>query len=467
MIRVRKALEDSTLRQKLRFKLPPKEYIKLPDDLKHTYPQSIIKLLPNTYTDFGIVTEILLRGPVTSARLAELAQIPQKTLNLASTRKYLENVETTHQLLLGLIGDETPIYDHEIRYDGCNIIGHPDITTSTQIFEVKTSGKLKESWLSFLLQTFAYAALCPHVKKVHIVLPLQAIVWSLDLTPKSWPKRQPFLEVLQSVQAIENTVIQDNMEFAASLFERFPIGYHVAKAKSIAGTIGLLEDNRRPYQMFLTRTTNVKLSSTDVMIGRAMVEDTGIKMFVHAPYLLNLCIEPFTKDDYVLKCLEVHLTASANAGLKGVVVHVGKQCQMEKATAIENMKQNILRAIEFATPQCPLILETPSGQGSELLTTIQEFMDFIQFINSDKLGICVDTCHVFASGQMPTEYLTTLIEKPEWRNRIKLIHFNDSLTKLGGCTDRHASIGFGLIPKSELLQCATLAHTYNIPMLTE
>lgn len=91
----------------------------------------------------------------------------------------------------------------------------------------------------------------------------------------------------------------------------------------------------------------------------------------------------------------------------------------------------------------------------------------IESINHFRLKVCVDTCHVFASGTQPDEYLESLIQNPIWREKLGLIQFNDSETEFNSKVDRHADIGCGKIEFPRLLQCAEIAHKLKIPMIKE
>jgi deoxyribonuclease IV len=465
--RVLSALSNSEFANKLYHKLPPRKYIKIPDALaKHHYPSSLIKLLPNTYCDFGVVTELLLREEeITIHTLKNIIQhnyniiIPDKTLKLMTTTRYINSVIATKNLLDSLTQDEERLYNTVVSDDNCEIEGHPDLISNNQIFEIKTSGKIKDSWKMFLLQVFTYAALTNDIKKVHLVLPLQEYIWSFEITDSSWPKKKEFMELLKSYAKPS----EDNKAFASEILNNYQIGTHISKSKSIHGSLLFIEDFTRPYQLFLTKVVQVKINDLDIQQSKLFIEEQKLKLYFHAPYLLNLCIDPYSENDYVVECLIKHMQCGFSIGVKGVVVHVGKQCGRDKKVALENMKQNILRILEHTHPSCPLLLETPAGQGSELLTSSQEFIDFVTSINDIRIGICLDTCHVFATGYNPYEYFLKLLET----NYLKLIHFNDSMNDLNSRVDRHAFIGFGKIPKGELINIANTASQMNIPMIIE
>jgi deoxyribonuclease IV len=107
-----------------------------------------------------------------------------------------------------------------------------------------------------------------------------------------------------------------------------------------------------------------------------------------------------------------------------------------------------------ATEGCPLLLETPAGQGSEVLTNSTDFLEFIQAQEQPHLKICVDTCHVFSAGENPHEYI-----KKVPKEQLKLIHFNDSKEGQGCCKDRHEFPGLGKVGLEILKEVAE--YTYN------
>ena len=170
-----------------------------------------------------------------------------------------------------------------------------------------------------------------------------------------------------------------------------------------------------------------------------------------------MCYEPGTQDDYHLTLLKKNLEYGVKSGAKGVVVHVGKATDKPLAKALENMLHNITLALEAATPECPLLLETPAGQGSEVLTKYEEFVEFVRVINDPRLKICVDTCHIFASGYEPQKYVKDLLTSKD-KSLLHLIHYNDSATPCGSCVDRHAFPGIGHIGYQRMVEVLSLIH---------
>lgn len=478
--RVREALNDPDFCRKLRGKIP-KDALQIPEELlknKTYYPLSLMKLFPDdntSYSYLGIVAECMLQEPIIDENSLQKVvnnvcniEIQQKTLKLATTQRFIQNIKNTKTCMDNLIDNSTDIrYNERISIEECSIEGHPDIFVDcgSQIFEVKTSGQIKKNWVAFLLQTFSYAALCSSSKKIHIVLPLSEFVWSWDVE-NSWPKRKLFVDVLKSYGKKEDGKPAEDPYFEDDILYDFKIGYHVGKKRNMADTVSELFPTI-PYQIFLTKSTKFDMKDADMEETLRIVNRKKIHMYIHAPYLLNLCLEPGETDNYVVECINKHLICANLIGSKGVVVHVGKSCNRESETAHENMIENIKRCIQNATQECPLLLETPAGQGSEMLTNLEEFMGFVDNINDQRFGMCIDTCHVFAAGCQPLDYIKRVVENEKWRKHLRLIHFNDSRTKCGSCVDRHSQLGMGWIDKKQLLRIAIISQQWNIPMLTE
>jgi deoxyribonuclease-4 len=142
---------------------------------------------------------------------------------------------------------------------------------------------------------------------------------------------------------------------------------------------------------------------------------------------------------------------------------VGKSTTKPLSEAMENMRKTISDAITFATPDCPLLLETPAGQGTETLTDREEFLDFVMSFGDPRLALCVDTCHVFTNGHDPLEYL----QRAHKTGLLRLVHFNDSASACGACVDRHAYIGTGHLGPDKMEKLAHFCSVIAVDMVVE
>jgi deoxyribonuclease-4 len=470
------SLMDSTARASLK-KLLPKKLV-MPDVATGKYPSAILTMLPKDecYSLLGCIAEDLLRLPptditLTSLHAAILSYYPDytdaqkgKIAKSKTTQPFLDHIVAT-RVKLDAVVQGALVFDTVVRYEA--VEGHPDAQTETQLFEVKLTGMLKKNWVDFLFQVFAYAALHAAATDVYLVLPLQDTVWHQSVT--AWTGRTAYRDFLNALSKAHQEPTAGASPIPGMLLqESHSIGCHVQKMKTVALTLtGLQQVNYRPYQMFLTGPQNTKIimKDEDLAAAAAAQQESAVRMYVHSPYVINLCHEPGTKEDYGVVCLQKNLQYADTMGLKGVVVHVGKSTDMPLAVALEHMRKNILKAMEVATEACPILLETPAGQGSETLTTYDDFVTFVHSFNSPKLRICVDTCHVFATGQNPFEYIQKMMTLDP--TLLKLVHFNDSATPCGSCLDRHAFIGTGKIGYAALKEIADYCMGRNVPMLVE
>jgi len=187
-----------------------------------------------------------------------------------------------------------------------------------------------------------------------------------------------------------------------------------------------------------------------------------IPLFVHSSYIINI-----GKDDHKgLSYLEKDLFISNEIGALGLVVHVGKYLKGDPDTAILTMYKNIMNIIEYISVNkisTKFLLETPAGQGTELLTDIDDFITFCKKFKKH-FGIVVDTCHVFASGYNPAEYVKKVLKSGL---TIDLVHLNDSKGSKGSRVDRHEYVFKGLIPKEELTEVIDICTKHKIPMVYE
>lgn len=211
-----------------------------------------------------------------------------------------------------------------------------------------------------------------------------------------------------------------------------------------------------PCQSFL-----IGLSESDIEECQCLIDQYNISYFTHSAFTINIS-NPKCDVSRIQKDFQYNI----ELGGKGVVVHVGKSKETDVDEALNNMEKSIRKILPYAIESCPLLLETPAGQGTELCTTFEDFSLFYKrFKNDPRFKVCIDTCHVFATGYDPYEYITKFND--EHPNSIKLIHFNDSLKPCNCHVDRHAAIGTGYIDLKSLIKVSEWCLENKIPMVTE
>ncbi len=251
------------------------------------------------------------------------------------------------------------------------------------------------------------------------------------------------------------------------------IGTHISKQKTFLDTLSNFFDkcpHYLPIQIFTGSTKSWKrplVIEEDKIATFEFIQRNDIKLFIHSVYLINFG-RPSEDIPPAIECLAHDLELGSQIGAKGVVVHCGKSLKMKVKESTDNMYNNIIDMLDYITESCPLLIETPAGQGTELLTTFEEFSDFYKRFDNDdkkKIKICIDTCHVYAAGICPFEYINKWNELHP--NSISLIHWNDSKEPKGSKKDRHAPAGDGYIGTEILNTIAQFCNELNIPMVKE
>jgi deoxyribonuclease-4 len=439
------------------------------------YPAALLAQLATCapteqYSLAGIITEILLRLPpagITTGKLLEITHAvcpafstDEKLLKSKTTEPYLEHLrETRKKMRIAARGDFR--VEEEVGAAPGLVRGHPDLRTETQVFEIKMTGQLKKNWQDFLYQVFAYAALAPEVTDLYLVLPLQEIVWHYDV--RTWTGREAYRAALEGAA----TKKEDTKGDALMLLATHPIGSHMSKRKSLVDTIHGLPPGR-PAQIFLSgpQSSHLNISDAELVAAAEAIAVTGANLYIHSPYIINLCTPTTVENEsYHTKLLIKNLQYGAIIGARGVVVHVGKSTTQTLEVALTTMKANLMIAMEHATEGCPILLETPAGQGTEVLCSRVPFVEFVISIGDPRLQICIDTCHVFAAGEDPLDYVTEVVAHQ--KECLGLIHFNDSATVCGSCVDRHAFLGEGYVGLPILSKIAEIATAAAIHMVIE
>lgn len=187
----------------------------------------------------------------------------------------------------------------------------------------------------------------------------------------------------------------------------------------------------------------------DVAAFRELTADGPIKsVVIHAVYLINCA----TKDREIRrKSLEslVHALRMGDAiGADGVVLHPGSALKEPKDEAMRRAADGFRHALR-ESDRCPLLLEDTAGGGATLGRGLSELAEMIDLAGGNKrLGLCLDSCHMLASGLDITtaDGLAKVVDEcveTMGLDRLRCLHVNDSLAPLGSNRDRHAPLGDG------------------------
>ncbi len=170
----------------------------------------------------------------------------------------------------------------------------------------------------------------------------------------------------------------------------------------------------------------------------------------HTPLIVNLASSDTEIRDKSVSRLIVEIERAENLGIEYIVLHPGSN--QEKAKGILLIVEALSQALE-STEESPvsILLETAAGQGNSIGSTLEEIALIMSSLSNHKrIGVCLDTCHLLASGYDLRGYegcgmILNYIDRILGLSRIKAIHINDSANPVASRKDRHAGIGEGFV----------------------
>lgn len=198
------------------------------------------------------------------------------------------------------------------------------------------------------------------------------------------------------------------------------------------------------------------LDFEDIQKAQKMMQEHNFGHPVaHAPYTINLAAPKDDTWEFAKRALREDIQRMGAAGMPYICVHPGSHVGQGLEAAIQKIAR-ALNEVLSSQQTVTVLLEGMSGSGSEVGGTFQELKAIIDLVDADeKIGICLDTCHLFGAGyDVKNDFEGVLREFNQvvGIDRLKAMHFNDSLQPLGSHKDRHALLGQGLIGQEALAQ---------------
>lgn len=461
-----------------------------PETVSKRYPPWIYQLsksYPQTFADFGLFIENVIYTAINNGKMnytaiwSNVSDIPVPA-----------QLQQANNFLGGIIGWISPLFrdqsvEHNLELTYKQVQGHPDFfcrsipgnEKETWIIDVKCTANFKKMSEQTFLQILAYSALARingHSSNyIGVLLPLQRqIIWynvslwdhrmylNLLLREARWVPKD--LEIYNPLSIISETSGQIALApNVVGLIGRYLdseiLGSHIRKDSVFDSSF---RNMRVPAQIFLSNPHAKGFVAMEEIAQIAQNIAPETQLFVHAPYIINLS----SQESWPVERLRHELLACQRMGGKGVVVHVGKYKDQDYRLALNQMETSIRTVLDAASEQCPLLLETPAGEGTELCAGLTEFQAFYDRFGGDKrLKICIDTAHIWAAGYDPSYYVRKWLNKD--RNSIGLIHFNDSEVPRGSRVDKHYPAGLGYIGYKRLWDVHELCREQNIAMVRE
>lgn len=194
----------------------------------------------------------------------------------------------------------------------------------------------------------------------------------------------------------------------------------------------------------------------------------------HASYLINIGSLENAKFHGAVGVLRKELEYAVAFGCQYVVLHVGKHTTNAKEESVRQIAHGIEKVGDVLRKgDVMLLLETAAGQGTEIGVTFAELAQVIALLPKDiasHVGVCLDTCHIYAAGYdytKDTDAVITEFEKTVGLSKLKVIHVNDSKGGLGDRKDRHENLGKGQAGIDGLRSLLTHPKIKKLPMILE
>ena len=253
------------------------------------------------------------------------------------------------------------------------------------------------------------------------------------------------------------------------------IGTHMSIAGGLAKTAeNVVKMEANTMQIFSRnpRGSNFKIPSEKEVeeFQRIRKEHHFGPILAHAPYTMNLASAKPEVYEFACEVIREDVKRMDALGIENIVFHPGSHTGIGTEAGI----QNIIRGLDQALTEeqnITVLLETMSGKGTEIGYRFEELKAIRENVKyPEKVGICLDTCHVFSAGYDIVNQLDEVLEEFDevlGLSLLRAIHLNDSMMLFASRKDRHATIGDGEIGLEALLNVLKHPKLQGIPVYLE
>ena len=255
------------------------------------------------------------------------------------------------------------------------------------------------------------------------------------------------------------------------------IGSHVGFNKNeqlIASVKEAISYNSNTFMFYTGAPQNTNRSEIDdfkTLDALKLMKENGIdikNVIVHAPYIINLANPK--NIDFSTSFLRDELERVDKLGVSYMVLHPGSHVGLGEEEGIKNIISGLNRVLESYHGNVTILLETMAGKGSEVGINFEQIKRIIDGVTySNRIGVCLDTCHLNDAGYDISKFDQVLDEFDNivGIDKIKCVHVNDSKNSRASHKDRHENIGLGTIGFDNLLSVLYNERLENIPKILE
>lgn len=228
------------------------------------------------------------------------------------------------------------------------------------------------------------------------------------------------------------------------------IGCHLSASKGNAAMVRTAMDIGANTFAFFTRNPRGSKSKPedpeDCAKGCAMLKANQFgELVAHGAYTMNLCTADPEGRAFASGVLEDDLRRMASLPGNFYNFHPGSHVGQGAEAGIDYISEALKKALSHNYP-VTVLLETMAGKGSEIGGSFEELKSILDAVGSDRLGVCLDTCHVYDAGYDIVNDLDGVLlafDRTIGLNRLCALHINDSKNPFGSHKDRHECLGKG------------------------
>ena len=253
------------------------------------------------------------------------------------------------------------------------------------------------------------------------------------------------------------------------------IGCHLSIAKGFESAVKeAISIGANTFQFFTRNPRGGSARAADPQdyekAAALMKEHAFGPLLAHAPYTMNLAAADPKVFDFAKRSFKEDLERMEAFPAAIYNFHPGSHVGQGLEKGIE-LISGVINETLTGAETTTLLLETMAGKGSEVGFTfgqLKEIIDRVQY--QEKMGVCMDTCHIFSAGYDYIHHLDQVLEEFDriiGLDRLKAIHFNDSMTPFDARKDRHEKLGQGMIGLEPLMRFIEHPVIRPLPILLE
>ena len=222
------------------------------------------------------------------------------------------------------------------------------------------------------------------------------------------------------------------------------------------------------------RWAEVQLVDDECQAFRTGLIEHGVAYAnAHDSYLINLATADPILRDRSYAAFVGELRRASQLGLDALVSHPGNATDGDLPRGLAQNAELVAQALEEVGGSVMVLLETTAGAGKVIGSRFEELSEMIERVPPglrDRVGVCVDTCHIFAAGyDLRDDYFGVMERLADviGLHRVRLFHLNDSMTAFGSRRDRHAAIGEGSLGDEPFRHLVNDPRFAGVPMVLE